>query len=666
MPCLANGSMSRLVAWNDLGLVARGAAMVLREHVRVLMRAVPAVPPGDLRQDTAATASEPFAAAAEAHAGPPLGAEKRVHEIVEEPSHVAQGPTSAPLDDLRRPGMSFDSTSVRQITLSDSLPSADVYLSRDRINLQGEGAGKPSSVEATDPPHDLKSPEAVPLNHEPSARNQEGAQSQSVSVNSDSNHRAAMSQRPQPREVAVPESALARVIGFGSLGAKLLFGAAKEVTQARISGKRLEQSPLRAYIGNAGAEQIASSLSRMRGAALKLGQMLSIQDERMLSPELVKALERVRHNADFMPRSQLEGVLTAELGEQWKQRLVEFNTTPIAAASIGQVHKAKLEDGRDVAVKVQYPGVARSIKSDLGNLKRLVTYSGVLPKSAYIDEIVAYAQEELDLECQYKLEAENQVRFKKMLAGQLPYHVPDIITELCSNRVLTSEFAPGLPIDQFAGESQDLRNHLGSLVLKLTMRELFEFHFMQTDPNFSNFFYDKESEKLTLLDFGAAREFPRAFVDLYCRMVYACAEQDRDGILHYSRELGFLTGEEGKTMLDAHVAAAFVVGEPFSSRSKLYDFRAQNVAGRTASFGKTLMDHRLCPPPKEAYSLHRRLSGAYLICMKLGAVIPCRDMLLDLYNQLPLTESLVKAQATPSVPESSAGGVKEHVVAKLA
>uniref|UniRef100_A0A7S1ERJ9 ABC1 atypical kinase-like domain-containing protein n=1 Tax=Timspurckia oligopyrenoides TaxID=708627 RepID=A0A7S1ERJ9_9RHOD len=438
-------------------------------------------------------------------------------------------------------------------------------------------------------------------------------------------------------ERKVPSSAISRAFGFGTLGLRMAFGVASESARNLFpnesSNIENRSSALNSYISKKeSADQIVSTLSRMRGAALKVGQMLSIQDETLLPPALSQALERVRHNADIMPNTQLEFMMKSELGSDWKQNFKQFNNVPIAAASIGQVHKAILTDGTVVAVKVQYPGVAQSIQSDIKSLRRLIKYSGMLPKSAYVEQALAYAEFELGRECQYKLEANNQKKLKKLLEDEgAMIVVPDVIESLSTDRVLTTEWASGKHVDEFSNperNSQEVRNQIAETVLRLTMRELFEFKFMQTDPNFSNFLYDKDTNRMSLLDFGAAREYASEFVSNYFNMVNSCAERDREGVIYYSQQLGFLTGEESLTMLDAHVSASFIVGEPFSKEfSEGYDFKKQQISTRTAAFGSTLMKLRLCPPPQEVYSLHRRLSGAYLLCVKLGATLTCRPIL---------------------------------------
>ena len=443
------------------------------------------------------------------------------------------------------------------------------------------------------------------------------------------------------RKRSVPSSPLARVLGFGGLAAQLAMGTVTDAVSRAWRGPEAPAAPGSADAGRpqlhstllteANAERLAVALCGMRGAALKLGQMLSIQDESVIPPQISKALERVRQGADVMPARQLDKMLVQELGQDWRSRVATFEEEPMAAASIGQVHRATLHDGRQVVMKIQYPGVARSINSDIDNLMRLARLTDVLPRGLYVEEAVRVAKAELALECDYTWEASAQVRFKQLLAGDDAFLVTAIVPDLCTRAVLTSELAPGVPIDAAKALPQEERDYLGTQLLRLTLRELFEFRFMQTDPNFANFLYDSPTRRLTLIDFGAAKEYPAMFVDEYLRMVAACAKRDRAGVLASSQALGFLTGDESAVMLDAHCEAAFVVGLPFATPGQ-YDFSTNStMTRRVGELGTVMLKHRLKPPPEYSYSLHRKLSGAFLTCMRIGARVPCHDLFFDMY-----------------------------------
>ncbi|XP_017631498.1 protein ABC transporter 1, mitochondrial isoform X2 [Gossypium arboreum] len=387
--------------------------------------------------------------------------------------------------------------------------------------------------------------------------------------------------RRRPRERKVPATTFSRAFGFAALGAGLAWGTVQESAKRLVYGSPIsneKQSAVSPFLSEKNAERLALALCRMRGAALKLGQMLSIQDESLVPAPILAALDIVRQGADVMPRSQLNQVLDAELGPGWSTKLTSFDYEPLAAASIGQV-----------------------------------------------------AKEELSRECDYQLEASNQKRFRDMLSGHEGFYVPLVVDDISGKRVLTTELISGVPIDKVALLDQGTRNYVGRKLLELTLMELFVFRFMQTDPNWSNFLYDETTKTINLIDFGAARDYPKRFVDDYLRMVMACANNDRAAVIEMSQRLGFLTGKESEVMLEAHVQAGFVVGLPFS-KSGGYDFRSTNITQSISNLGATMLRHRLTPPPDEAYSLHRKLSGAFLACIKLGAVVPCRELLLDVYE----------------------------------
>ncbi|XP_031485363.1 protein ABC transporter 1, mitochondrial [Nymphaea colorata] len=447
--------------------------------------------------------------------------------------------------------------------------------------------------------------------------------------------------RRRPRERRVPSTPLGRALGFAGLGAGLAWGTIQESARRIMFGMpngREGQSAFSPFLSEQNAERLALALCRMRGAALKLGQMLSIQDETLIPAPILSALEIVRQGADIMPRSQLNHVLDSELGSDWSRKLRSFDYEPMAAASIGQVHRAVTRDGVEVAIKIQYPGVADSIDSDIENVKRLLDYTNLLPKGLFLDRAMKVAKDELSRECDYELEAANQKRFRDLLSNLDGFYVPIVVDELSSRRVLTTELVTGIPIDKVAGLGQAVRNYVGKKLLELTLKELFVFRFMQTDPNWSNFLYDETTNTFNLIDFGAAREYPQVFVDDYLRMVVACANSDRDVVIDMSKRLGFLTGMESEIMLEAHVQAAFIVGLPFA-RPGDYDFGSSNITQSISHLGATMLKHRLTPPPDEAYSLHRKLSGAFLACIKLRAVVPCRELLYQLYEQYEFGDS---------------------------
>ena len=349
----------------------------------------------------------------------------------------------------------------------------------------------------------------------------------------------------------------------------------------------------------------------------------------MLPKPIHEILQRVQDSADYMPASQRNGVLAADLGADWRDLFESFEEKPIAAASIGQVHSAVLRSsGKRVAVKVQYPGVAASISSDLNNLSILLTATRLLPKGLYLDKTIANARTELAWECNYVREAECAKRFKDLLADDTAtFNVPAIIDEASGKQVLTMEFMKGTGVTKIETFTQEQKDWIGTQVLRLCLREIVEFNFMQTDPNWTNFLYNSENSKLELLDFGASREFPQRFINLYVQNLAAAARGDREACRTFSIELGYLTGYESKAMLNAHVDSVLTLAEPFTdSAPDVYDFENQTITDRVRDLIPIMIRERLAPPPEETYSLHRKLSGAFLLCARLGSRVRCKEM----------------------------------------
>lgn len=260
----------------------------------------------------------------------------------------------------------------------------------------------------------------------------------------------------EPRKILeqskVPSTRLGRIYEFSTLGLSLSTSMLKN----RIAGSSNLLTPDM-------IEKIVQKLTKMRGAALKLGQMLSIQDSESISPEISTILKRVQNSANYMPDSQFESTMVRNLGSEWRTKFKEFGDVPIAAASIGQVHVATLHDGTKVAVKVQYPGVSKSIDSDLNNLVMLLSLGKLLPKGLYLDNTIRVARQELALECDYIREADSMERFSSLLESSglnRHFHVPKVYRDLSTTNVLVTEFVNGYTIDKCVELSEVKKNQV--------------------------------------------------------------------------------------------------------------------------------------------------------------------------------------------------------------
>jgi predicted unusual protein kinase regulating ubiquinone biosynthesis (AarF/ABC1/UbiB family) len=285
----------------------------------------------------------------------------------------------------------------------------------------------------------------------------------------------------------------------------------------RIGGRYLGRSPqllfasverrteLRHDLALRSAEEVAEELGYMKGVLMKLGQMASYVDEDMPAT-FRSAMSRLQHNAPPMSPELATSVITAELGAPPDQVFTRWDALPFAAASIGQVHRAITKDGRAVAVKVQYPGIARSITSDLRNvalLRRVVSaaYPGMDTQS-FIQELGERLREEVD----YQLEADNQELFAQYYEGHPVIHVPRVLRQLSTARVLTTELVVGERFEKVLQWDQHERDMAAETINRFVSRSLYRLHAFNGDPHPGNYLFHGRG-RVTFLDFGLTKRF---------------------------------------------------------------------------------------------------------------------------------------------------------------
>ena len=290
---------------------------------------------------------------------------------------------------------------------------------------------------------------------------------------------------------AVPAGRLARLARLGSLASGVAGGMLAEGARQLGQGRRPKISDL--LLTPANARRVAEQLAQLRGAAMKVGQLLSMDAGDLLPPELGEILSRLRADARPMPMSQLIVVLNEHWGEGWEQHFTKFSFTPMAAASIGQVHSAHDQRGRRLAIKVQYPGVRQSISSDVDNVASLLRISGLLPKSLDIQPLLDEAKCQLHAEADYRVEAAHLTHFRALLADRPDFLLPEVQETLSNVNILAMSHVEGEPVEALAKASQAERDRVVGLLFELLFREIFEFHLVQTDPNFANYRYDPAS-----------------------------------------------------------------------------------------------------------------------------------------------------------------------------
>lgn len=427
-----------------------------------------------------------------------------------------------------------------------------------------------------------------------------------------------MSDRPTTsRPRAVPSGRLTRFAHLGSLATSIAGTAMIDGARQLSRGTRPDLRGL--ILTPANITRLADQLARMRGAAMKVGQLLSMDAGELLPPELAQILARLRAEADHMPPRQLRTVLTAEWGADWQRRFRRFDVRPIAAASIGQVHRAETQDGRTLALKVQYPGIRRSIDSDVDNVAALIRLSGLVPPGMDIAPLLAEAKRQLHEEADYLREAAELTRFRTLLADMEGVTLPGPQPDLTTKNILAMTFLEGHPIEHVADAPQAERDRIGTLLARLALRELFEFRRMQTDPNFANYRYAPDTGKLILLDFGASRAFPDTLASEAQTLLRAGLAQDRPAMHAAALALGAI----GPAMPEAKQAAVLdMIDMAFEAlRTETFDFAASDLAARLRDAGMALGADREVThvPPVDALYLNRKLAGTYLLLARIGA-----------------------------------------------
>lgn len=405
-------------------------------------------------------------------------------------------------------------------------------------------------------------------------------------------------------------------VGAGALGEKLssIFADSEAKDSNRLASQVKQ------------AQKITQALSQMKGAAMKLGQILSMHGEHLFPKEVTEVLALLQQSSDEMEFEQIEKVLINELGDSYALKLKELSKKPIASASIGQVHRAvHASSGKPVAVKVQYPGVDTSIDSDVDSLVSVFSVLAKIPNAqgfnAVTDEIKTILRQETD----YLAEAEHLKFFLDYFSDDEFLVVPRLMQDASTKRVLTTELVQGLSVQEFAQStaSQAARDFLGRKYLEVFYRELFVSGRVQTDPNFANYkvqwSFGIQEPRLVLLDFGAVKVFDAEFQKNYKAMMRACMDDDYDAIRSRAIVLGFLREDDPDELVRMHYDLVRLFMEPFEARGD-YDWAGSDLPVRIRKYMmKFIFAFKLRPPPRDIVFLDRKLVGVYFFCSAIGA-----------------------------------------------
>lgn len=427
--------------------------------------------------------------------------------------------------------------------------------------------------------------------------------------------------KPVPHKRHQRFGKMARLAG-GVAGGMLVEGA----RQLR-AGKRPRARDLLLTPGN--ARRLTRQLSEMRGAAMKLGQILSMDGGDFLPRELADILSTLRSGAFAMPREQLDAVLADAFGDDWASTLRDFEAKPFAAASIGQVHRLRARDGRAAVLKVQYPGVAESIDADVDNLATLLRVSGLLPSQIDIQPLLEEVKQQLREEADYRQEAKYLNSFVKALGDDERFLLPRVIPSLSRERVLGMTYVPSESIESVLDQDQEERDRVMSLLIELLLVEMFALRMVQTDPNFANYRYHPDTGQVVLLDFGATRRFRAAFTHGYRRLLAATLATDRAAMAEAAASIGYALGPPGSRYRELVLDVMQVALEPVVTQGP-YDFGASPMSERLAVLGADLRDYKQFweAPPVDAAYVHRKIGGLFMLAQRLEARVDVQSLLL--------------------------------------
>ena len=427
------------------------------------------------------------------------------------------------------------------------------------------------------------------------------------------------------RSAAVPTGRTSRLFHMGGVVAGIAGGVVAGGLRQLASGQRPDLPNLLLTPSN--ALRLTAGLSHLRGAALKLGQMLSMDTGLVLSPQLAQIFASLREDAKHMPPKQLQAVLNAQWGQGWLKHFRRFEVRPFAAASIGQVHRAQTLDGHDLAIKVQYPGVRDSIDSDIDNIATLMRLPGLVPAGMNLQPLLAEAKRQLHAEADYLAEADHLARFGALMTGSDRFLVPDLHRSLCTSQVLAMGYVESTPLDSLIDAPQALRDRVAAALIDLVLREIFVFGAMQTDPNWANYRYCAKTGRIVLLDFGAVQPIAPNLAADFRTLAQVALEGGAEATRRAMMRIGYFgpaTAAHHQTLIQSMFDLAMT---PLRQPSP-FDFGQSEVLERLHQMGLAIGSDRDLAhvPPAATLFLHRKIGGMYLMAAKLRAHVALRPM----------------------------------------
>ena len=292
------------------------------------------------------------------------------------------------------------------------------------------------------------------------------------------------------------------------------------------------------------------------------------------------------------------------------------------------MHRAQLKDGRDLAIKVQYPGVANSIDSDVANVGVLMRMSGLLPAGFKLGSYLEEGRKQLHEETNYMREATQLLRFRDLLKDMKQFVVPEMHSDWTTPNVLAMTYVAGVPIETVAEEAQEIRDRIAKDLIDLTLHELFSFGVMQTDPNFANYLYQPDNQRIVLLDFGATHDIAPSIVKFYHQLIQAGLAGNTAALEEVIKGIGFIDDDTKDRHRKQVVNMVKLVFDTLQSNRNL-DFANTSLATHIQDQAIYLAKDGFVPPPLpiDILLLQRKFGGVFLLAAKLSARVDIMALL---------------------------------------
>ncbi|MCL6271364.1 AarF/ABC1/UbiB kinase family protein [Sansalvadorimonas sp. 2012CJ34-2] len=396
---------------------------------------------------------------------------------------------------------------------------------------------------------------------------------------------------------------------------------------------------------------LVAEMGKLKGSVVKIGQMMALYGEHFLPDEVTDVLHTFEHQTTALKWPVIRRTLREQLGAE---RLAELriDRVPIGTASLGQVHRAvRIRDGKELCLKIQYPGVSEAVDSDLNGVTQLLRLTRLIKVTGAFEDWLKEIRRMLHREIDYILEAETTRRFAERLADDPRFVVPEVFPEYCTKTVLAVGYEPGYGItsNEVQQLSQERRNSISSGLLDLFFKEMFSWHEIQTDPNFGNYRIqlgdDVERDRIVLLDFGAVNSYPPGIMNPINQVIAGSWYGERDAIINGSVELEFLNEQMPESIRDAFVTLCNMMIEPVLGNREgvpehvldehgCYLWKESDLPGRIARKAtKSAVSRYFKVPPKEFIFLNRKLMGVYTFMSVLDARLDSSEMIRGYLDQ---------------------------------